>query len=199
MHCFLSIPTQRSHSWWRLTHPCAFFSKKLTSEEINYDFRNRELLAIKMALEEWHLWLEGAHHPFIVYIDHKNLEYLREAKRWALFFTRFNFTISNRPGSRIIKADALSRQFSPNDPHKSPDPIVPLSLIVSPIQWSLEEQLAKTNTNTLPECPPNRTYIPRAHRTPLILSVHSSMRTGHPGTSQTLSLLKDCFWWPGMI
>ncbi|KAK3507946.1 hypothetical protein QTP70_005050 [Hemibagrus guttatus] len=37
---------------------------KLTAAERNYDVGNRELLAIKAALEEWRHWLEGARHPF---------------------------------------------------------------------------------------------------------------------------------------
>ncbi|KAL1023302.1 hypothetical protein UPYG_G00038940, partial [Umbra pygmaea] len=45
-------------------HPCAFFSRKLTPAERNYDVGNRELLAIKLALEEWRHWLEGSTHPF---------------------------------------------------------------------------------------------------------------------------------------
>ncbi len=76
--------------------PCAYCSKKLTPAEQNYDIGNRELLAIKLALGEWRHWLEGANHPFTVITDHKNLQYLRQAKRlnprqarWALFFTRF--------------------------------------------------------------------------------------------------------------
>ena len=46
-----------------------------------------------MALEEWRHWLEGTQNPFLVWTDHKNLEYLKQAKRlnprqarWALFF-----------------------------------------------------------------------------------------------------------------
>lgn len=72
-------------------HPCSFFSRKLTPPEQNYDIGNRELLAIKLALEEWRHWLEGAHHPFTILTDHHNLEYLQEAKmfnprqvRWAI-------------------------------------------------------------------------------------------------------------------
>ncbi|KAK3544371.1 hypothetical protein QTP86_010148 [Hemibagrus guttatus] len=34
-------------------HPCAFFSRKLNPAERNYDIGNRELLAVKLALEEW--------------------------------------------------------------------------------------------------------------------------------------------------
>ncbi|KAK3548255.1 hypothetical protein QTP70_005826 [Hemibagrus guttatus] len=62
-------------------HSCAYFSKKLSLAEQNYDIGNRELLAIKLALEVWRHWLEGANHPFEVIKDHKNLQYLREAKR----------------------------------------------------------------------------------------------------------------------
>ncbi|KAK3543201.1 hypothetical protein QTP70_012297 [Hemibagrus guttatus] len=62
-------------------HPCAFYSRKLTVAEENYNVGNRELLAIKAALEEWRHWLEGARHPLQVLTDHRNLEYLRGAKR----------------------------------------------------------------------------------------------------------------------
>jgi len=91
-------------------HPCAFLSRRLSPAEQNYDVGNRELLAVKVALEEWRHWLEGAMHPFLVWTDHKNLEYIRQAKRlnsrqarWTLFFNRFLFTLSYRPGSRNIK------------------------------------------------------------------------------------------------
>ncbi|KAK3535068.1 hypothetical protein QTP70_003033 [Hemibagrus guttatus] len=57
----------------RKLHPCAFFSQKLSPAEVNYDIGNQELLTIKLALEEWRHWLEGAKHPFIVLTDHKNL------------------------------------------------------------------------------------------------------------------------------
>ncbi|KAI3352528.1 hypothetical protein L3Q82_005476 [Scortum barcoo] len=77
-------------------HPCAFFSRRLSPAEVNYDVGNRELLAVKMALEEWRHWLEGSTQPFVVWTDHKNLAYIQTAKRlnsrqarWALFFSRF--------------------------------------------------------------------------------------------------------------
>ncbi len=187
-------------------HPCAFFSRKLSPAEINYDIGNRELLAIKLALEEWRHWLEGAQHPFTVLTDHKNLEYLREAKRlnprqarWALFFTRFHFSISYRPGSKNIKADALSRLHAPEENNDKPEPILPLTMIISPIHWSPNSvPSSSVSNNDPPGCPPGRQYVIRAQRTPLIHSVHTSLGTGHPGANATLSLLKDRFWWPNM-
>ena len=40
-------------------HPCAYLSRRLSQAERNYDVGNRELLAVKVALEEWRHWLEG--------------------------------------------------------------------------------------------------------------------------------------------
>ncbi len=117
-------------------HPCAYYSRKLSPAEQNYDISNRELLAIKLALEEWRHWLEGAQHPFTVITDHKNLEYLRSARklnphqaRWALFFTRFQFTITYRPGDKNVKADSRSRRTlltganSPSSRPRQPHPV----------------------------------------------------------------------------
>ena len=49
----------------------------------------------------------------------RNLSYIQSAKRlnsrqarWALFFGRFKFSLSYRPGSRKTKPDALSRLHS---------------------------------------------------------------------------------------
>ncbi len=187
-------------------HPCAFFSKKLSPAERNYDIRNRELLAIKQALEEWRHWLEGAQHPFSMITDHKNLEYLRSANRlnprqacWVLFFTRFQFTITYRPGDKNVKADSLSRIHTPEEP-PTPEPILPPAVIVSPIQWALEEQIrvATLSEPAPPGGPKGNTYVPTTLRSTLLGSLHASPGSGHPGSQRTLSLLQARYWWPRM-
>ncbi|KAK3544936.1 hypothetical protein QTP86_029223 [Hemibagrus guttatus] len=121
-------------------HPCAFFSRKLTAMEANYDVGNRELLSIKAVLEEWRHWLEGARHPFLILTDHRNLEYFRSAERlnprqarWALFFTRFEFSVTYHPGTKNSKADALSRQFEAQSEPSQPDLILPAATILSKV------------------------------------------------------------------
>ncbi|KAL0153692.1 hypothetical protein M9458_051000, partial [Cirrhinus mrigala] len=172
-----------------LLHPCAF-SRKLSPAEQNYDVGNRELLAIKLALEEWRHWLEGSKHPFTIITDHKNLQYNREAKRlnprqarWALFFTRFDYKITYRPGSKNISADALSRLHSTEQPVE-PEPIVPSNLIISPIVWELDEDIAAP-----PECPEGKIFVPLALRQNLLDTAHRQ---------RTLSLLQSRYWWPSM-
>lgn len=86
------------------SHQCAFYSKKVSPVEHNFKIGNHELLMIKLTLEEWIHWLEGANHRFKVITDHQNLEYLQEAKRLnphqarcAMFSTRFDFIFTYRP------------------------------------------------------------------------------------------------------
>lgn len=89
----------------------------LSLVEQNYDIGNRELLAVK-GLEEWRHWLEGLKIQCLVWTGHKNLAYIQTAKRlnarqysWSLFFTRFQFTLSYRPGSHNTMPDALFLAF----------------------------------------------------------------------------------------
>ncbi len=84
--------------------------------------------------------------PFIVWTDHQNLEYIRCAKRlnarqarWALFFGRFDFTISFRPGSKNLKPDALSRQFGSSEVSPTTENILPQRCVVGlpPGEWNV--------------------------------------------------------------
>ncbi|KAL0150837.1 hypothetical protein M9458_053856 [Cirrhinus mrigala] len=188
-----------------LLHPCAF-SCNLTPAEQNYDVGIQELLAIKLALEEWRHWLEGATHPFTIITDHKNLQYHREARRlnprqarWALFLTCFQFTITYRPGSKNIPANALSRLYSP-ETTSEPEPIIPSELIVSPIIWELDQEIQQATLQepAPPECPEGKAYVPRSQWLTLLGTAHGSLGSGHPGSSRTLSLLQYHYWWPSM-
>ncbi|KAL0150452.1 hypothetical protein M9458_054269 [Cirrhinus mrigala] len=184
---------------------CAYFSHKLSPAERNYDVGNRELLAIKLALEEWRHWLEGAKHPFTVLTDHKNLEYLRSAKllnhrqaQWALFFTRFHFLVTYRPGSQNTKADALSRIHEPDHPISSSETVLPTSMIVAPVIWDIMTEISEAQAQdpTPADCPDNLTYVPLTLRPRVLAKVHSTPSSGHPGIEATLHLLNNRFWWP---
>lgn len=129
-----AILSQRSPTDDKI-HSCTFFFHHLTPSEGNYNIGNKVLLAVKLALEEWRHWLEGVGVSFLVWTDHKNLEYLRSAKRlnsrqarWALFFRCFNLNISYRLGSKNGKLDALLQIFEAETESTSPAPIVQTQL-----------------------------------------------------------------------
>jgi len=75
------------------------------------------MLAVIRCLETWRHYLEGVKLKFEIWTDYKNLQYFmanqkldhRQA-RWALYLSRFNFTLKHVPGKSIGKADRLSRR-----------------------------------------------------------------------------------------
>ena len=97
--------------------PVAYYSRKLSPAELNYDVHDKELLAIVVAFEQWRVYLEGSMHQVQVWTDHKNLTSFTTTKilnrrqvRWSEALSAFNFTISYRKGSENARADALSRR-----------------------------------------------------------------------------------------
>jgi len=99
---------------WR---PVAFLSKLLNKTERNYEIHDKEMLAIIRGLEAWRHLLERAQFKFEIWTDHKNLEYFmkvqklnRRQARWALYLSRFDFTLKHVLGTRMGKADGLSRR-----------------------------------------------------------------------------------------
>ncbi len=145
--------------------------------------------------------------PFLVWTDHKNLEYIRSAKRinsrqarWALFFGRFNFTISYRPGSKNGKPDALSRIFEVEPGFPSPVPIVPPSRVIAMVTWEVESRVREALDGvTIPaRCPEGLLFVPESVRTSILQWGHSSGLACHPGVARTLALIKQRFWWPSV-
>ncbi|TKA54567.1 hypothetical protein B0A49_13613 [Cryomyces minteri] len=100
-----------------LLRPVAYFSRKHSPAECNYEIYDKELLAIIRAFEEWCPELEGAAMPISVITDHRNLEYYMTTKqlsrrqaRWSECLSRFNFKITYRPRKQGGKPDALTRR-----------------------------------------------------------------------------------------
>lgn len=60
----------------------------------NYDIGNRELLAVKMNLEEWKHWLEGAEKPFLVWTD--------QQKTWSILRQQGVSTPGRRGGGTFL-------------------------------------------------------------------------------------------------
>ncbi len=85
--------------------------------ERNYEIYDKELLAIIRALEEYRHYLEGHPEKFEVWSDHQNLTYFKSAQkltrrqaRWALYLTRFNYSLHHKPGKTMQAEDPLSRR-----------------------------------------------------------------------------------------
>ena len=100
---------------WR---PVVFLSKSLNETKRNYEIYDKEILAVIRGLGNWRHLLESEKFKFKVWTDHKNLEYFMKTQklnqqqaRWALYLSRFNFTLKHVPGTKIGKTDRLSRRL----------------------------------------------------------------------------------------
>ena len=164
-------------------HLCAFYSHRLSPAERNYDIGNRELLAVKLAIEEWRQWLEGSRLPFMVWNDHRNLECLYSAKRlnsrqarWALFFSRFDFHLAYWPGSKNAKPDTLSRVFEPEDRVEAPETILRPEVFLRAVGVDVEQLVRDVaGTEAAPSgCPEGRQFVPGGSRAEVLQWGHAS-------------------------
>lgn len=109
--------------------PVAFYSRKLTPAELNYEIHDKELLAIVTAFRTWRVYLEGAKHTIQVISDHKNLTYFTTTKvltrrqaRWAEILANYDFVIKHCKGNENGQADALSRRADHEEGVRKPEP-----------------------------------------------------------------------------
>ncbi|KAL0154770.1 hypothetical protein M9458_049033, partial [Cirrhinus mrigala] len=181
-----------------------FFSRKFNPTQQRYGVGDRELLAIKWALEEWRHWLQGGGDPFTVWTDHQNLTVIRQTKQlnprqaqWALFFEHFNFQLSYRPGSKNSKADAISRQHQRDSTTSEAAPVLPSNVILAPLRWGLEERVRQSHSQNPPpsDTPTGRLFVPDTLRQEVLQWGHDSTLAGHPEVQRTITLIARAFWW----
>ena len=91
----------------------AYSSHKLSGSQLNWDVREKEGYAIRVALGQWAHYLKGKH--FTLHTDHHSLQYLYSKRtespkieRWLDLFSTFDFSIEYIKGEKN-RADGLSR------------------------------------------------------------------------------------------
>ena len=101
-----------------MQRPVTFISKFLSNTKINYEIHDKEMLVVVRCLEAWRHFLKGAIIKFKIWTDHKNLEYFIKVQklnwkqaRWALYLSRFNFILKHVLGSKMGKANSLSKRL----------------------------------------------------------------------------------------
>ena len=136
-------------------HPVSFISKTLSPTERNYEIYDRELLGIIRALEEWRHYIQGSPHSTVVFSDHKNLTYYREAKklnrrqaRWSLYLSEFDLKLVHLPGHKMVQSDALSRRpdLCPEEDTDNENIVMlPHNMFVNLIDTDLQERIATSD------------------------------------------------------
>ena len=101
-----------------LQRPVAFISKSLSNTKRNYKIHNKEMLAVVKCLEVQRHFLEETITKFEIWTDYKNIEYFIKAQKlnrrqakWALYLSKFDFMLKHIPGSKMERADSLSKRL----------------------------------------------------------------------------------------
>ncbi|KAJ1044168.1 hypothetical protein NDA10_005274 [Ustilago hordei] len=98
-------------------HPVAFYSRKMSSAEKNYEIHDKELLAVVACLTQWRHMLAGLPNQLVILTDHEALKYFKSQRRitgrqarWAMILADFDFILQYRPGDKGGEPDALTRR-----------------------------------------------------------------------------------------
>ncbi|UTT90792.1 hypothetical protein NDA17_001054 [Ustilago hordei] len=81
-------------------HPVAFYSRKMSSAEKNYEIHDKELLAVVACLTQWQHMLAGLPSQLVILTDHEALKYFKSQHhitgrqaRWAVLLADFDFVL----------------------------------------------------------------------------------------------------------
>ncbi|SYW81941.1 uncharacterized protein UHO2_00426 [Ustilago hordei] len=98
-------------------HPVAFYSRKMSSAEKNYEIHDKELLAVVTCLTQWRHMLVGLLSQLVILTDHEVLKYFKsqchimgQQARWVVLLADFDFMLQYRPGDKGGEPDALTRR-----------------------------------------------------------------------------------------
>lgn len=195
--------------------PLGFFSKALSTRQQKYSTYDRELLAIKLAIEHFRRFIEGR--SCAIFTDHKPLTFaLRnppsasetpQRQRYLEYISQFSTDIRHINGSENAAADALSRIAAIDEPismdydaiakAQNNDPeLKTLKSVSSKLNFtnfvfpgSETEVVCETSTGRA------RPFIPETFRRAAFESVHN---LSHPGIRASRKTIALRFFWPSM-
>ncbi|GBG89552.1 hypothetical protein CBR_g49341 [Chara braunii] len=201
--------------------PVEFMSARMPSTKVATSTYERELYALRQALEHWKHYLLGRH--FKVDSDHEILRWLKtQAKmtpkltRWAVEIDQYDFELKPVKGKYNVVADALSRRLDyfgaivhyldvGSDLQKKVRQTYAEDLIYSDLlkrvkeapetepDYCTTEELLFEKTNVVDHlCVPNSEEI----RSLILGECHDT--EGHFGWQKTLANLMQAYTWPGM-
>ncbi|GBG70866.1 hypothetical protein CBR_g8166 [Chara braunii] len=201
--------------------PVEFMSARMPSEKVATSTYERELYALRQALDHWKHYLLGRH--FKVYLDHETLRWLKtQAKmtpkltRWAADIDQYDFELKPVKGKYNVVADALSRRADYFDA------IVHYLDIGKDLQQRVREAYAQDpiyidllkKVKEAPETEPNyrtteglsfektnvfdRLCIPNSEEIRSLILGECHDTEGHFGWQKTLANWMRAYTWPGM-
>ena len=202
-------------------HVIEFASKSLSKAEQNWATIERELYAIKWAVDHFRDYVKGT--MIYVVTDHQSLLWLKSSRngkveRWALYLQQYNLKIIHLSGEANVMSDWLSRS-TPDDPEEeavidticvpsfaveeaTQEPWLPdVESLKAAYEISPREELRGTvegEDGLKYSVRSYKLYVPPPLREPFLYWFHASRYGGHGGSNRTLRRMNKWVWWPAM-
>jgi len=189
-----------------ISKPLSFFSRKLSSAEINYSAFDKELLACFAAVKKWRDLIDGS--KSVIFSDHKPLEgAFRNTKprissrqqRQLSFISEYVSDIVHIAGKDNIVADTLSRSvnsMSSNSASPCDLPSIAKAQAQSPDLFKDFQTFDIGVKDTMLHCetsfPNPRPVVPEAMRRQIFDAMHSLC---HAGIKTTTRLIASRYFW----
>ena len=200
-------------------NPVAYFSRKLSSAEVNYPVRDKELLAIVSCLSHWRHYLLGS--KILIFTDHASLKFIKSQPkltgrlaRWLHIIEEYDMEVIYKQGKENVVADALSRLHNVSfDYDKSfvsdivegynHDPFF-LDILSNKQKSSHSSNRFSVSDNGLiylNDSFTSRLCVPKYKelRVNLLHEVHDTISSAHLGIDKSFNLLSRTYFWPRMF
>lgn len=193
--------------------PLAFFSKKLTSRQVEWPAYYRELLAVYESVQHFRHILEVVH--AVIYTDHKPLLYAFSQRREKLppvqlnqlsFISQFTTEMRYIKGEKNVVADAMSRvnvvsaELDLKELSSAQEKDSELANLRNRNSSLKLSEVLVPGSDISVTCDMStgkpRAYLPPAYRYGVFNRLHG---LSHPGARATARLIADRFVWPCMI
>ena len=197
-------------------HVIGYSSKKLKPAQQRMSATERELFAIRFAVQHFKHYLLGAPR-FIIRTDHKSLEWLHQMKtdntklaRWSLELEAYNYDIEHRAGSKSGNVDGLSRMKCDDEDFNKQQRRINAVRIIEAEELKEEQRKdeeclklqRKEGFITVAEILRHETasgpkiVLPRLLRHRVLQQHHDSKVSAHRGEKALTAAVGREFWWP---
>lgn len=199
--------------------PLAYLSKGLSLRYQALSTYEKELLAIVMATQKWHSYIQGNH--FVIKTDHQSLKYLLEQRlstllqqKWLAKLMGLDYEICYKKGNENRAADALSRVHEQDKVAELTElTAVKPNWLTAIIDSYVGDSEAQNIIAGLARQEPtyanyqyskgliklgSRIYVGSigSMRSDILWELHDSPHGGHSGQEVTLKKVSQFFFWP---
>ncbi|UTT90241.1 hypothetical protein NDA17_004073 [Ustilago hordei] len=189
-------------------HPVAFYSRKMSSAEKNYEIHDKELLAVVACLTQWRHMLAGLPNQLVILTDHEALKYFKSQRRitgrqarWAILLADFDFILHIKGLRDLVKIfqplDQELQEIHRKKPFEVKDDLwysggrLVIPKVIMPGRTNNRHSRSAKEVD-------GQSLSVEHLRFMVMTQCHDGITAGHVGRDATIKAAQRHYWWPNM-